>query len=102
MSLVAATTCEGSVQQYCNYGYDKEKYSSYEDCISKKTKEDCKTTIRTPSPMTSFFSSAGAIAGIYYGIKTKKSFWGTVGYTILFSIGGAALGTAINTLTNKN
>ena len=60
------------------------------------------TTIRTQTitPLTSFFSSAGAIAGIYYGVKTKKSFWGTVGYCILFSIGGGALGTAINTLKN--
>jgi hypothetical protein len=46
-------------------------------------------------------SSVGAIAGIYYGVKNKKSFWTTVGFTILFSIGGAAIGTTISSITNK-
>lgn len=46
-------------------------------------------------------SSVGAIAGIYYGVKNKKSFWTTVGFTILFSVGGAALGTVITSVTNN-
>ena len=37
MSLRAATTPEESIWQYCNYGYDKTKYTSQEDCIAKKT-----------------------------------------------------------------
>ena len=46
-------------------------------------------------------SSLGAVAGIYYGVSNKKSFWTTAGFTILFAIGGAALGTAYNAISNK-
>lgn len=41
MSLMAATTCEGAIFDYCNYGYDKNLYSSYNDCMNKRTKQ-CK------------------------------------------------------------
>ena len=41
MSQLPASTCKGSVWQYCNYGYDKTKYSSFHDCLTKKTKSDC-------------------------------------------------------------
>lgn len=43
-------------------------------------------------------SSVGAIVGIVYGISKKKSFWTTAGFTILFAIGGAALGSAYNAI----
>ena len=46
--------------------------------------------------LTSALSSFGAVAGIFYGVKQNKSFWTTAGFAILFSIGGAALGTGIN------
>jgi hypothetical protein len=46
--------------------------------------------------LTSALSSAGAILGIYYGVTKNKSFWTTAGYTLLFSIGGAALGSIYN------
>ena len=46
-------------------------------------------------------SSIGAVTGIWYGVSQKKSFWTTAGFAILFSIGGAALGTAYNALTDK-
>lgn len=36
MSLVAPKNCNESVNQYCNYGYDKTKYSSVADCLSKE------------------------------------------------------------------
>lgn len=39
MSLKPATSCKEGVWQYCNYGYDKTLYSSYEDCMSKKMQE---------------------------------------------------------------
>ena len=43
-------------------------------------------------------TSLGAIGGIAYGVSKKKSFWTTIGFTILFSIGGAVLGTAIESI----
>lgn len=49
---------------------------------------------------TPVLTSVGAISGIYYGVSKKKSFWTTVGFTILFSIGGAALGSAIESIRN--
>jgi hypothetical protein len=51
--------------------------------------------------LTSALSSGGAVLGIYYGISKNKSFWTTAGFAILFSLGGAALGTFINTVTEK-
>jgi lipoprotein signal peptidase len=37
-------------------------------------------------------TSLGAVAGLYYGVTKNKGFWGTAGFTLLFAIGGAALG----------
>ena len=48
--------------------------------------------------ITSALSSLGAVYGIYYGVSKKKSFWTTAGFTILFSIGGAALGAPYNAI----
>jgi hypothetical protein len=39
MSLVGPKNCKDSVMQYCNYGFDKSKYSSADDCRSKKLLE---------------------------------------------------------------
>lgn len=50
----------------------------------------------------SALTSIGAIAGIYYGISKQKSFWVTAGVTLLFSLGGAALGHAYETISEKN
>lgn len=52
--------------------------------------------------VSSALSSLGAVAGIAYGVSNRKSFWTTAGFAILFALGGAALGTAYNAITNKN
>ena len=52
--------------------------------------------------LSSALSSLGAVAGIAYGVSNRKSFWTTAGFAILFAIGGAALGTAYNSITNQN
>lgn len=39
-------------------------------------------------------TSIGAIVGIFYGVSKRLPFAATAGLTILFAIGGAALGTA--------
>jgi hypothetical protein len=52
--------------------------------------------------LTTALSSAGAVLGIYYGVSKRKSFWTTAGFTILFSIGGAAIGTFYNAIQNDN
>jgi len=39
MSLIAATTCGEGVFQYCNYGYDKTKYNSYQECMAGELKK---------------------------------------------------------------
>jgi hypothetical protein len=41
MSIRAATTCEEGIWQYCNYGYDTTKYTSFDDCMKKRGLE-CK------------------------------------------------------------
>ena len=42
---------------------------------------------------TGTFGSLGAIVGIWYGVSKNKGFWATAGFTILFAIGGTALGS---------
>jgi hypothetical protein len=37
-------------------------------------------------------TSIGAVTGLYYGVTKNKGFWGTAGFTLLFAIGGVALG----------
>ena len=44
--------------------------------------------------ITSAFASVGAIMGIYSGVSKRQPFWGTAGFTILFAVGGAAIGMA--------
>ena len=39
MSLLPAKTQGEGIWQYCNYGYDPNKYSSYADCMDKRCKE---------------------------------------------------------------
>jgi len=51
--------------------------------------------------VSSALSSLGAVGGIYYGVTKSKGFWTTAGFAILFAIGGAALGNAYESITNK-
>jgi hypothetical protein len=46
MSLFAPRTEGEGKFQYCNYGYDKTKYTSFEDCMAKYGKD---TTIKDES-----------------------------------------------------
>jgi hypothetical protein len=46
------------------------------------------------------FTSIGAFAGIAYGVSKNKSFWGVAGYSVLFAIAGAALGSAYESFNN--
>lgn len=50
---------------------------------------------------TSALTSVGAIGGIAYAVSKRKSFWATAGFAVLFALGGAAVGTAINVYKNK-
>jgi len=56
----------------------------------------------TSTQTTAILTSAGALAGIWYGVKGQKGFWGTAGYALLFSIAGAAAGSVISNLTSKS
>ena len=50
MSLFAPRN-EGEAKfQYCNYGYDKSKYTSFEDCMAKYGKDTAKQD--EPQPET--------------------------------------------------
>jgi hypothetical protein len=49
---------------------------------------------------TQILTSLGALGGIVYGVTKAQGFWATAGYTLLFSIGGAALGNAIEAARN--
>ena len=52
--------------------------------------------------LTAVLTSAGAVYGIYAGTKGAKGFWQTAGMALLFSFGGAALGTVIETVASKD
>jgi hypothetical protein len=47
----------------------------------------------------SALTTIGAIGGLAYGVSKRKSFWTTAGFTLVFAIAGAAVGTAINTIS---
>jgi hypothetical protein len=51
-------------------------------------------------PVTAL-ATIGAIGGVAYGAIQRKSFWTTVGFTLLFSISGAAIGGFVNALTTN-
>jgi hypothetical protein len=52
--------------------------------------------------VTAVLTSAGAVYGIFLGTKGQKGFWQTAGMALLFSFGGAALGTVYETVTAKD
>lgn len=52
--------------------------------------------------VTAVLTSAGAVYGIWLGMKGQKGFWQTAGMALLFSFGGAALGTVYETVTTKD
>lgn len=54
-----------------------------------------------PTKTTTILTSVGALAGIYYGVKNQKGFWATAGFALLFSIAGAAAGSAIQAAQSK-
>jgi len=55
----------------------------------------------TPSKLTGILTSAGALAGIIYGVSKQKGFWATAGFALLFSVAGAAGGAVIDGLKSK-
>lgn len=66
MSLVAPKNCKESAFQYCNYGYDKTKYSSITDCLAG---ENAKCT-----PETKKVDSAAARDPWTGGVEWDKIF----------------------------
>ena len=48
MSLIAPRTKEEEKFQYCNYGYDKNKYTSFDDCMANYGKADGVKITPTP------------------------------------------------------
>ncbi len=51
--------------------------------------------------VTSALTSVGAFCGIFYGMTKHKPFWMTAGLTILFAVGGAAIGNAYERVKNQ-
>ena len=49
---------------------------------------------------TNNFIYFGAMAGIFYGISKKHSFWGIAGFSVLFAAGGAAVCIAYQKIKN--
>lgn len=60
------------------------------------------TTDYMPSKTQVLLGIAGAIGGLYFAYKTKRSGWGYLGFFILGSIAGNALGYALNYATKKS
>lgn len=53
MSLIAPKNCQEVAFQYCNYGYDKNKYNSVTDCLAGEnakciSEKKTDTTARDP------------------------------------------------------
>ena len=65
--------------------------------VSRAWKSGQKQFMEVPKALTSL----GAVAGLYYGVTKNKGFWGTAGFTLLFAIGGAALGHFYNSVKKQ-
>jgi hypothetical protein len=83
MSLMPAKTCEEAAFNYCNYGYDKSKYSSRDECLKGENKKcEGKSAKNNTTPteeekrkknnMYIFLGLGIALAAIWW-YKNKKS-----------------------------
>jgi hypothetical protein len=72
MSLKPATSCKEGVEQYCNYGYDKNLYSSYEDCMSKKMQECDTTGDNSAQPLSDSELNENVKQGECYGVSPLR------------------------------
>jgi hypothetical protein len=50
---------------------------------------------------TAIITSIAALSGIVYSMSKRKTFAGIIGYTLLFTAGGALLSTAVNKTFSK-
>lgn len=50
---------------------------------------------------TTALTTVGAMVGLGYGVLKNKPFWTTAILTVVFATGGAALGTAIQKISNE-
>lgn len=87
MSLKAPKDCKEGVFQYCNYGYDKNKYTSSSDCMNKKMKEDCSPGIYS-QVVGSFILKSDFINGVIPNSNGKPN--------LLFKKGDKVSGTIID------
>lgn len=51
--------------------------------------------------LTYALSSAGLVGGIWFAYKRNSGFWGYVGFALLGSIAGSAVGMTIDAMTTK-
>ena len=80
MSLFAPRT-EGEAKfQYCNYGYDKSKYTSFEDCMAKYGKDSLviETTEKKeePQPETTLGNGLTKAQKMYWFVGLTLAAWG--------------------------
>jgi hypothetical protein len=61
MSLYAPRTKEQAKFQYCNYGYDKNKYTSFDDCMANYGKVDGVKITPTPLNQGKTFVEGGVV-----------------------------------------
>lgn len=108
MSLMAPNSAPQSAFQYCMYGYDKSKYSSFEDCLAKnnaalpktnnkseKMNQDNKELAGKINAIRTIAGAVGTVAGAGYAFYAKKGFWGYVGFMLLGGIVFGSIGMAI-------
>ena len=99
MSLRAAQTCDERVFQYCNYGYDRKKYSSLEDCMTKE-KLKCNNVsmpeYKLPNPQKKFpntaFTEEERAAAINFENKVRNENNRRKNMTIVLIVGVAIIG----------
>lgn len=86
MSLLPPKNCNESLRQYCSYGYDKTKYTSFEDCM-KKGMENCNNTMNS-QVIKHFLLKNDVINGVIPNSNGKPN--------VLFRKGDKVSGTIAN------
>ena len=74
---------------------------NFDMSIKSQQKEDFLKSTYYRRNLQYGLGSLGFAGGLWYAYKKEKGFWGYLGFSILFSIGGSALGYFTGSIIDK-
>ena len=70
------------------------------EVTTKTTVVATKSSMQTPV-IVSVLSGVGMLGGLFYAFKSKRKFWGYIGFAVLGSISGSIVGGIISQVVPK-